>query len=397
MLKQLRLKFVCINMALLTAMLCVILGLVVRSTQAGLEAESVRMMQAAAAPGRPTLPGERPGALPLPYLIVRSGRDGRYSVVWGPGYSGLSEEELRSLIDRALQSDAPTGVLADWQLRFLKADGPEKCLVFADIRQERAALAQLTRTCMLAGAAGFVVLLLISLILARWAIRPVERAWEQQRQFVADASHELKTPLTVILTNAELLANQDSTAQYAQNILIMSRQMRQLVERLLDLARADSGQRAPVLELVDLSALAEQALLPFEPVFFEAGLTLSSQIQPGITLEGSGQQLRQAADILLDNARKYASPGGTVEFSLRRTGRRQCLLSVSNPGEALSQSQLKDMFKRFYRADPARSREGGFGLGLSIAKEIVSAHRGKIWAEYRDGAVILRIELPVRG
>lgn len=188
MLKKLRLKLVCINMVLLTVMLCVILGLVVHFTQAGLEAESVRMMQAAAAiPSRPGRPDGRKGDFPLPYLIVREDREGRLSAIWGPGYREMSEADLRGLVGHAMAQEGPTGVLTAWQLRFLKLDGPEKCLVFADISQERAALAQLTRTCLLAGCAGFGALLLISFFLARWAVRPVERAWEQQRRFVADA------------------------------------------------------------------------------------------------------------------------------------------------------------------------------------------------------------------
>lgn len=108
---------------------------------------------------------------------------------------------------------------------------------------------------------------------------------------------------------------------------------------------------------MDLSRLVGDALLPFEPVFFEAGLTLESRVEAGIWVRGSGMQLAQAADILLDNARKYAAPGSAVSLRLERTGR-WCLLRVATAGEPLTRQERQDVFKRFYRADPARAREG---------------------------------------
>lgn len=398
MLKRLRLKLICINMVLLMGMLCAILGLVVHFTQAGMEAESIRMMQTAVVPNRPRPWGEQPEDFPLPYLIVRTGQDGKYSAVWGPGYSELSEDTLRTLVSHTLEQDGLTGVLTDWELRFLKVDGPDKCLVFSHIYQERAALAQLTRTCMLAAFAGFWPMLLISFFLARWAVRPVERAWKQQKQFVADASHELKTPLTVILTDGELLqapgCDEETRRRFAGHILIMARQMRGLTESLLELARADSGSGEQLREEVGLSYLISDALLPFEAVFFERGLTLVERIESGITVKGDPRRLKQVVDILLDNARKYASTGGTVTVTLRKKNRSRCLLEVTSPGEDIPRDELDNIFKRFYRLDRARSRDGSFGLGLSIAQAAVLEHRGRIWAESGGGINRFFIEFP---
>lgn len=227
----------------------------------------------------------------------------------------------------------------------------------------------------------------------------VETAWKQQRQFVADASHELKTPLTVIMTNAELLNSPDfdqaRRSQFAAHILTMSRQMRQLIEEMLDLARTDNGQGTLVFSPVDLSRLVNDAVLPFEPVFFERGLTLTADIQEHITVSGSQQHLRQITDILLDNAQKYSSPAGEVTVQLTRQGGR-CRLSVSNPGDALSKAERKDIFKRFYRTDEAHSQRGSYGLGLSIAANIAAMHRGKIWVESSNGRNIFHLELPVK-
>ena len=164
---------------------------------------------------------------------------------------------------------------------------------------------------------------------------------------------------------------------------------------MLDLARTDSGQGNLVLSQVDLSKLVSDAVLPFEPVFFEAGLTLTTDIQPGITLRGSGQHLRQTADILLDNARKYAEAPGDVTVTLTRSSGR-CHLAVSNPGPEISKEDLKNIFKRFYRSDTAHTQRGSYGLGLSIAQNIVLRHHGRIWAESKNGRNTFFVELPVK-
>ena len=149
------------------------------------------------------------------------------------------------------------------------------------------------------------------------------------------------------------------------------------------------------MEPVDLSRLVREAMLPFEPVFFERGLTLDSDIAEGVTVQGSPGHLRQVVEILLDNARKYAEGQGTVSVRLERSGVRSCILSVADPGQAISREDLENIFKRFYRVDTARSRDGSYGLGLAIAEGIVQSHRGKIWAESSSGVNTFFVRLPV--
>lgn len=146
-------------------------------------------------------------------------------------------------------------------------------------------------------------------------------------------------------------------------------------------------------KLLDLSALVSDAVLPFEPVYFERGLELACRIEAGVRVRGSEARLRQLADILLDNAAKYAAPHSQVTVTLARRGGRG-LLSVSSAGAPIPAEELESIFLRFYRADKARRRDGSFGLGLSIAREIVQAHRGRIWAESGDGRNVFHAELP---
>ena len=401
MLKKLRLRFVCVIMAIVVVTLAAIFGLLYYFTQQNLEEESVAMMESVAAnPFQLGRPNVHSSQVRLPYFMIKVGASGEVTAVVG-GYYDLSDEAfLRALTEAVGSEDQNVGVVPEYNLRFLKVRTPlSQTLVFADMTSEKATLLSLARTCAALGALCLAVFFGIAMALAHWMVRPVEQAWQQQRQFVADASHELKTPLTVITTNAELLqmpdADPDSARRSVSSILTMSHQMRKLVERLLELARSDSGQNKLVLEQLDLSALVEDGTLPFEAVFFEAGLTLSSDIQPGIQVTGSRQHLGQLVDILLDNARKYAA-GGEVRLTLQRTHRRRCRLMVSNDAPDMTKEQLANIFKRFYRMDEARSRDGSFGLGLSIAENIVTAHGGKIWAESSDGRFTVVAELPMK-
>lgn len=398
MIKRLRLKFIFINMGLVLVVLLVMFALVFGITKRDLEKESIQMMRSVAQePSYLGRPGDRLDEVLIPYFVVEIGRNGE--LVSAGGYFDLTDrEQVEELYAAAVEDGGgEVGVLEEYGLRycFYKSRFRE-CVVFADMSSERATLSSLVRTCLLIGAVSLAAFFIISAFLARWAVRPVERAWEQQRQFVADASHELKTPLTVILTNAELLksptAEDNSKEQYADNILAMSRQMRGLVQGLLELARVENGAVKKSMGPVDLTSLATDAVLPFEPVFFERGLELETKIADGITVHGSAEHLRQVLEVLLDNALKYSAVPGKVTVELRHQGR-HALLAVASPGEAMSKKELSDIFKRFYRADTARRMNESYGLGLPIAAGIVDEHGGRIWARSQDGLNTFFVEL----
>ena len=305
---------------------------------------------------------------------------------------------MKNLIAATFSAEGSVGIIEEYNLRFFrKGAAPNQILVYADISSELTTLNNLLRNCIFIGIACFLAFLCISFLLAKWAVQPVEKAWRQQRQFLADASHELKTPLTVIMTNAELLQNTDydetSHSAFSSNILVMSRQMRDLVEQMLELARTDRVQSDTVFCSFDFSRLVSDATLPFEPVFFEKGLTLHTAVTENIRINGNPSELRQVLDILLDNAQKYSRENGTTRMTLQGRGKGHCLLTVANEGEAIPLSDLNRLFKRFYRADQARSRTGSFGLGLSIAESIVKRHKGKIWAESKNGFNTFYVEL----
>ena len=399
MIRRLKIKFVCITMSLVTVILLCVLAAVLELTQASLQRESLRTMwQIALNPARPQAPDEEFNGMRLPYFVLEVDRDGRVQQAGG-GYYDLSDTEfLQNAVDQAVQTRQPSGMLEDYGLRFLRVEMPQTgYIVFADVSGEVRTLNGLLRSCLLICGGAFFAFLALSILLARWAVGPVERAWVQQRQFVADANHELKTPLTVILTDAELLQAPENTGpereRLARDIGTVSRQMKELVERLLELARADREPERADRRPVDWSDAVEQALLPFEPVYYEKGLGLDVNLCPGVRVRGNAEQLRRVAAILLDNGQKYAAPASVVHVSLCREGR-QAVLSVTSRGDTIPPEELPKLFKRFYRADPDHRHGDGCGLGLAIAQQIVTAHRGRIRAASDQGintfSVILR-------
>lgn len=399
MLKRLRIKFIAINMVLVSAVLVIMFSLVYFSTRQNLEQESVMTLQSIASePFQLKRPGEQSDQVRLPYFVLQLTRNGTAIPVSG-NYDLSDLDFVQSLLNAAEASGESIGELEEYGFRFCYSRGPwGDMVVFADMSSERSTLNGLLRTCVLAGVISFGVFLLISIRLARWAVRPVEDAWNQQRQFVSDASHELKTPLTVILTNAEMLKAADddppSRARAADSILTMSRQMRGLVESLLELARADNGSARAVMKDLELSGLVSEWILPWEAMFFEKDLMLETDVQESVKVHGSEDHLRQVLEILLDNALKYAETPGTVSVSLRRQGH-HALLTVTTPGTPLSREDCVNIFKRFYRVDQARKMDHSYGLGLAIADQILQEHNGRIHAESGEHCNRFLVELPV--
>ena len=401
MIKKLRIKFICIVMVIAMLMVGGILGVVIYFTGTNMELQSVSMMRTiAAAPfqqvnlGKPSNDEVR-----LPFFTVQVSSYGELVTASG-GYFDLTDREyLQQIVDLALSTDQESGELKEYDLRYLKAVSPlGLSIVFADTATEAATIRSMVYSCLFIFTAAMLVFLGISILLSRWAIRPVEKAWDQQRQFVADASHELKTPLAVIMANAELMNNEElrpgEKEKFSENILTMTYQMRSLVENMLEMARVDNGTLKMNFSHLDMSQLVSDAVLSFQLLYEEQGMGLRCVIPEGISVLGSEQHLYQVMDVLLDNALKYGSPNGEVCVKLVPAGR-NCLLSVESPGEPISKEDLKNIFKRFYRADKARAMNGSYGLGLSIAESIVQAHKGKIWAQSDLGRNTFYVQIPV--
>ena len=396
MIRKLRLKIVGISVVTVAVVLVsalVILALSTRSQMA--QSSEARLYEA--------LEGkldksELPGSSGLPCFVaeVYSGGTIRLS---GSSYYNLKDEEMvLHIVQAALEREDDSGVLGDYSLRYLRRIGVVSVrIAFTDCTMEQATMRSLLLRSGLVALAALAVLAGLSYCLAGLVVGPVKRAWQEQKQFVSDASHELKTPLTVILSSSELAAEEQDvqrTKQYVEGIHAESLRMKALVEDMLTLARTESGTR-PETEAVDLSDTVLESVLAFEPVAFESGREFVYDIQPELTVMGSGVQLRRLTDILLDNAVKYAAEGTPVRLLLRQEGR-CAALRVENRGETIPAEKLRHIFDRFYRADESRSGGEGFGLGLAIAQSIAQTHGGSIGCASEEGVTRFTVTLPLQ-
>lgn len=405
MIRKLRWQFVAACMGLIAAVLAIVFGCVWASAQNALEHSShMALEQALSRRGGDLLPGFRQNGgddqVLLPYFTVQVW--GTTVYVTGGTYSGLEDTDaLTAILTDCLSQEADEGSLSDYSLRYLRQDdGLYTQIAFVDISLETAALRQMMASYLRIGLLSLLLLAGASFLLSLRVTRPVERAWRQQRQFFSDASHELKTPLTVILSNAEMLEGTDlpeRESRWRDNILSESRQMRKLVEEMLTLSRTEDAQRKPTVADVDLSDLSEDCALAFEPVAFEAGKPLSWNVTPALTVSGDGEKLRRLLSILLDNAAKYGAPGEGIVLSLRAE-RSQAILSVANGsgGHPIPPEELPRLFERFYRADASRGEQSGFGLGLPIAQAIAKEHHGALRAESDEQTTRFTFTLPLK-
>ena len=395
MIRHLRWKVVATNMLLISLVLLAVFAAVFFISRDNYRKNVQQQLYQALEQGDYGI--SQPGVDSIPCFVAEVYGSGTVRVA-GNSYYDLSDEtRLADIVTAALHRTADSGTLDEYHLRYLRQTGyATTAIAFTDTYLEYTSLRTLLSACSLVGSVALVVLFLCSYLLSGVVTKPVGAAWAQQEQFLSDASHELKTPLTVILSSADLLRRSAAPEQeaYIDNIQAESRRMRSLVEDMLTLFRAQKSAGTLLDTTADVSEMAVTAALRFEPVAFEAGHLLEYDIAPGLSVRGDGAKLGQALAVLLDNAVKYAAPGTPIQLDAARQGSR-AVLAVTNRGEDIPADKLPHIFDRFYRADEARTDGSSFGLGLAIAKAIVDAHRGTIRCESGGGVTRFIISLPL--
>ena len=291
-----------------------------------------------------------------------------------------------------LNKNDASGVMDN--LAYYREDkGGYTLVTFMDNTVLSGSMSTLFRYTLIFGCVAIVALFFLARYLAKRIVAPLEESYQKQKHFISDAGHELKTPISVVNANAELLSREIGENQWLQNIQYENERMGKLVGQLLDLARTENV--APQMERIDLSRLVDGEALPFDGVAFEHGLHLNENIAPGLVVNGSSTQLKQIVSILLDNAIKHGKDGKDVWLSLSKE-HGYARLSVINVGNEIPEEYRKNLFERFYRVDEARNGEDKhYGLGLAIAKSIVEGHKGKIDVYCYNGFVEFRVLLPL--
>lgn len=241
------------------------------------------------------------------------------------------------------------------------------------------------------GCVTLLILCVVSFFIARSIVKPLEDSYKKQKQFVSDAGHELKTPLSAINVNADMLAREIGDNKWLSNIQYENGRMNELVQQLLILAR--TGKVSMPKEKLDFCRLTAGEVLPLESVAYEKNITIKTEMEESVFVCGNSAQLKQLVSILLDNAVQY-STGNEVSLAISKE-RRSVRLTVINEGKAMESDHKRNIFERFYRVDDSHDNsDGHYGLGLAIAKAIVTAHNGKIVVDCFDGKVRFTVTLP---
>lgn len=404
MIRKLQLKFVAVCMTLVMVVLGAVLVSIFLSARQNLEVLSHQVLQRVIREdtSHGTVPSQQPDLgldiggkeVVLPYftVVLWEDRSGNYTAyVTGGTYSNLQgTEELSTVLQECLTQKQEEGTLRTYNLRYLRQDnGLFQKIAFVDTSMQQATLQEMMSSHIQIAVAAFFLLLAISIALARWATAPVEKAWRQQRQFLSDASHELKTPLAAIRLLADSIEQNEgmdeaTMREFVSDIGTEADRLQRTTEKLLDLSRRDDGVQAARVP-VDLGEVARSTLRLLSPLAEGLGVTLRCEPEQGCIISASEDDVYQIVFNLAENAVKYNVEGGSVDIRVRR-GEGRILLDVEDTGIGIPEADLPNIFSRFYRVDKARSREkGGSGLGLSIVHDAVTALGGSITVEHREG------------
>jgi len=324
-----------------------------------------------------------------------------YSVEWdeagetvsinNPSTQKIPDDDLIALAHQIAESGYKDGVEDEWVYHVESRDGNTLVTLLDNTLVSSSSSTLFTNTVRYGGLM-IVILCAIVWFTSGLLVKPLERNEQEQRRFLSDAGHELKTPVSVIAANAELLQRELGSNRWLENIIAENERSSELVQDLLTLTRMQEKQSSS--EKVSLSGITESVILPFEGVAFEKGHVLNTDIQPDLFVQGNTQQLSSLLSILLDNAVQYSMEGAEIGITLSEESRR-AMLRVQNRCPEMSQEQCRQLFDRFYRTDNSRAGNGHYGLGLSIAQKIVQAHHGSISALWKDGLITFTAAMPL--
>ena len=263
-------------------------------------------------------------------------------------------------------------------------------LVIIDNTKNKTELIEMLKISVLIFAILEMIIVISSNQITNWIIKPVEESFNKQKQFIQDASHELKTPLAVIIASSEALENNPNERKWLDNIKEEADGMNNLVSDLLEMAKSENKVQEQYKD-ENLSKLVEKSVLTFESLIYEKNIKLTYNIEENITLKCDHKGLKQVVGILMDNAIKHSEENGEIIVNLKKD-KKNIVIEVSNKGKEIPKEQREKIFERFYRVDESRNRsENRYGLGLAIAKNIVNNNNGKIFVNCENGYTTFKI------
>lgn len=310
-------------------------------------------------------------------FAVKLDKAGEVMEIIDNGKAIFTQDEIKEMAEKIWTGAYEEGMVQKHQ--YLVREKPYGCIVvFLDCTRELENMERLVSICLTAGVICIGILFITVICLSYWAVKPVEEGFKRQKQFVADASHELKTPLSVISANASVLESKYGENQWTGYIQAEVGRMSRLLNDMLRLARMEQPEMVLSMEPFDFSKMSLEVLLSYESLAYEQGKQFEYNVDPELACTGNRDALTRVLHIFVDNAFKYSEPGGLVKVNIKRN-KKKIWIQVYNTGEGISKGAHKQIFERFYRVESSHSREKeGYGLGLSIAHTILKSHHGRV-------------------
>lgn len=327
------------------------------------------------------------------YIVSRDAMGNLVSTSRYTGDNGLSEQELINLVNKNLDKFKLRKIGNLYFNKHIFTLSPNGDLIVVNnTTMNKYLTTNLSRSILIFVILEFVIIY-ISKKLTKWLTRPVQETFDRQKRFVSDASHELKTPLSIIMASAETLESNPKEKKWLENIKSESERMNKLVMGLLDLSKTEEGTTKEKFRTINLSKIMKTKALSFESLMFENDLELKLDIEKDISYECDQDQMKELLGILLDNAIKHGYEKTKIIVTLRKN-KDAIILSVTNRGDVIPKSERVKIFERFYRGDESRNRSSErYGLGLAIAKNIVKNYNGDIFVDCKNGYTTFTVEL----
>lgn len=386
MFDKLKLRLITINMVLLTTVFIAIFGVIFIITSNSINREINGNLNALIYDSKRPIPNSV-------NVVVELSSDGTIKKQFKNYEVSTNNDTLQSVVNKILKSGKDSGKIDISSSTYSYLKGNSRFgtkIAFMERSQYDNMIFQLLKTLILIGFISLIILLFISIYLTNKSIIPIKETFEKQKQFIADASHELKTPLAIIKTNTSLvLSNPDDTiknqSKWINYINLQTDRMSELISEMLSLAKMDTSENKLPLSPINISKIVESMILMFDAVIYENNIELETNISKNLFINGDKESLKKLFSIIMDNAIKHTNKNGNITISLF-SDKNKVKMIIRNTGEGIEPEHLERIFERFYRVDSSRDREtGGYGLGLSIARSIVKQHKGKIYAKSKVG------------
>lgn len=414
MIKKLRIKFILVTMAATTLVLFSIIGVInMRNYLDIVERADKTLAMLERGDGRfPLEIGEKPshtgsedggrrpdGLSPetpfeTRYFMVVLDEAGEVISVNTDKIAAVDRETAEAFAKELYNAGKTKGFKGNYRY-LLSAEESQSTIIFLDCTRDRNTFFSFWQASMLISLAGLSLVFVLIVFFSQLATRPVAVTYQKQKRFITDANHELKTPLTVIGANCDLLEMENGENEWTRSIRGQVERLTELTDKLVFLSRMDEENAGAVLTDCSLSEIASNAVRPYTALAASQNKRFEVKIAENITVCGDTTLIRELLTLLLDNAFKYSDEAGDIRFTLAAAGKNK-VITLSNTTDGIPQGSMDKLFERFYRLDRSRNSEtGGHGIGLSVAKAIVELHRGKITVCSEDGkTIVFTVTLP---